>query len=168
MMDLYILRHAIAVQRGTSGNASDSDRSLTPAGKKKMRCIARGMKALGLEFDLILSSPLRRARQTAEIVAREFKVEKKLEFTPHLEVGGDPERLVRDLADRHGPLKSILLVGHEPQLSCLISVLVFGSDAADVVMKKGGLCKLTADSLCYGRCAMLKWLLTPGQMIRIR
>ena len=68
-MELYILRHAIAVERGSPGFEEDSTRPLTPAGEGKMRQIAKGMRALSVDPDLILSSPYVRARQTAEIVA---------------------------------------------------------------------------------------------------
>ena len=59
---------------------------------------------------------------------------------------------------------TVLLVGHEPDLSGLISLLVAGDTASAVVMKKGGLCKLSTESLKHGRCAALAWLLTPKQM----
>jgi phosphohistidine phosphatase SixA len=68
-MNLFLLRHAIAVEPGALSGASDAARPLSPEGKEKMRKIARGMKALDLSFDLILSSPYVRARETAEIVA---------------------------------------------------------------------------------------------------
>ena len=60
--------------------------------------------------------------------------------------------------------ESVLLVGHEPYLSGLISLLVSGEGTLSVVMKKAGLCKLTTESLKHGRCASLEWLLTPKQM----
>ena len=68
-MKLYILRHGIAVEPGTPGYETDADRPLTSEGERKMRQIAGAMEALELSFDLILSSPYLRARQTAEIVA---------------------------------------------------------------------------------------------------
>ena len=71
-MNLYIIRHAIAVNEGTDGYESDSERPLTDKGRKKMREIAKGLRNLGVEFDLILSSPYVRARETAEILADVF------------------------------------------------------------------------------------------------
>ncbi len=166
-MDIYILRHGIAVVRGAPGIERDSDRSLSEKGATKMRRIARGMKALGLSFDVILTSPYLRARQTAEIVAAEFDAEKKLELCPHLEVAGDPAELVVELQARSDSLESVLLVGHEPYLSELVSVLISGDERTEVTMKKGGLCKLTADKISYGHCANLDWLLAPKQLTRI-
>src|SRR5574342_1284736 len=113
-MELYILRHAIAVARGSEGFRRDSDRPLTDTGRAKLRRVVRGMKALGLSFDLILTSPYVRARQTAESVANEMGAEKRLETTPHLAPDGDPRALIRQMASRSAESQRILLVGHEP------------------------------------------------------
>lgn len=160
-MELYILRHAIAVERGTPGYR-DSDRPLTPDGEKKMIRAARGMKAIGLSFDLILTSPYQRAKHTAEIVAQAFDAPDKLIITTALMPTGDPGELVAQL-NRH-TADSILLVGHEPYLSSFISTLLVGDERLPLTLKKGGLCKLTVNTLKYGRCAMLQWLLTPRQL----
>jgi phosphohistidine phosphatase len=163
-MNLYILRHAIAVERGSGGIGDDSLRPLTGGGKAKMRAIARGMRAMRLSFDLVLSSPYRRARDTAQIVVKEFGLDDSIELSPDLEPGGDPDRLMRRLAEtRPGP-SSVLLVGHEPYLSSLISMLLSGGSHDSITLKKGGLCKLTLGRVTYGRCATLEWLLTPRQL----
>jgi phosphohistidine phosphatase len=167
-MELYVLRHAIAVERGTPGFVDDSQRPLTDKGAQKMQRVAKGMLALELSFDIILSSPFIRAKQTAEIVADVFRAQKKLEFTPHLEVGGEPKKLIDLINEKHGSDSSILLVGHEPYLSGFISMMIAGTDVLSITMKKGGLCKLSASELRYGKCATLEWLLTPGQMAIIR
>ena len=114
---------------------------------------------------MILSSPFVRARQTAEIVAGELKLKKRLQFTDTLACGGSLKNLVGLLAGLESAPEDVLLVGHEPNLSRLISLLVSGdADAAAVEMKKGGLCKLEIVELEYGQCARLAWLLTPAQM----
>ena len=166
-MDLYLLRHAIAVPRGTEGYDNDEDRPLTPKGEKKMYRIAEGMKSLDLAFDVILSSPLLRARRTAEIVAEVFDLRKKLRFSEYLGTGGDEEDLIKELVDEYSSHTSLLLVGHEPDMSSLISLMVSGGPECAVTMKKGGLCRLSIDALHYGRCASLEWLLTPRQLTRI-
>jgi len=166
-MDLYLLRHAIAVVRGAPGVERDSDRPLSEKGDAKMRQIARGMKALGLSFDLIVTSPYLRARQTAEIVAAEFGAEKKMELSPHLALDGDPAELLDELRSQHASVESVLLVGHEPYLSELVSVLISGDERTEVLMKKGGLCKLAVEDLAYGQCATLEWLMAPRQLTRI-
>lgn len=167
-MNLYILRHAIAVERGTEGYENDSDRPLTQKGERKMYEIARGMEALDLTLDVILSSPFVRARRTAEIVAEVFGCEKRLGFTKHLAVGGDTEELIKEVLEDYGNKEDIMLVGHEPYLSGLISHLTTGGSDLSLVMKKGGLCKLAADSLSYSQCASLEWLLAPRHLVRIR
>jgi phosphohistidine phosphatase len=166
-MDLYLLRHAIAVPRGTEGYDNDADRPLTPKGEKKMFRIAGGMKSLDLRFDAVLSSPLLRARRTAEIVAEVFGLRKKLRFSEYLGTGGDEEDLIKELADEYSSDASLLLVGHEPDMSSLISLLVSGGPECAVTMKKGGLCKLSIDALHHGRCATLEWLMTPRLLTRI-
>jgi phosphohistidine phosphatase len=166
-MELYVLRHAIAVERGAPEIRRDSERPLSSAGRKRMQRIARGMRALKMRPELILSSPYLRARQTAELVAREFEAESILELSPLLEPGGDPEELMSLLGGEYGSIGSVVLVGHEPSLSELISMLLSGDERMAVTMKKGGLCKLTLENPRYGRCATLEWLLTPRQLTRL-
>ena len=167
-MDLYILRHGIAVEPGTPGYEDDADRPLTPEGQRKLGQIADAMEALDLSFDRIISSPYVRARGTAEIVAEALGADKTLELSDTLTPGGSFKRLVELLNRLEPSPKSVLLVGHEPYLSGLISLLVSGKETFGVVMKKGGLCKLTTESLKHGRCAALQWLVTPKQMALMR
>jgi len=145
----------------------ESKRPLTMEGVGKMRRIARGMRRLKLDFDVILASPYLRAKQTAEIVAAVLSVGDKLQFSDHLAGHGDLVQLVTELNEYHRACKSILLVGHEPSMSELISMLLAGNRSLQLVLKKGGLCKLTVDALRHGRCATLDWLLTPGQLRRL-
>jgi len=163
-MILYLLRHGIATEPGAPGIAGDADRPLTPEGERKLEQIADAMEALDLSFDVILSSPYLRARQTAELIAAALKARKKLELTDCLTPGGSMKKLVELLNQLQPAPESVLLVGHEPFLSGLVSLLVFGEARSAVVMKKGGLCKLSATPLRAGRCAVLDWLLTPKQM----
>jgi phosphohistidine phosphatase len=164
-MNLYLLRHGLAVELGEHGINKDADRPLTGKGKAKLGKIAAAMQAIDLSFDLILSSPYLRARQTAEIVADSFNARKRVEFSEALTPGGSSRKLV-EVINRLGPSSNgVLLVGHEPFLSELISLLVSGGTGVPVLMKKGGLCKLSAESLQHGRCATLEWLLTPKQMM---
>jgi phosphohistidine phosphatase len=167
-MDLFLLRHAIAEPAGQSGVRLDRDRRLTPEGEKKMRKIARGMKACKLEFDLILSSPFVRAKQTADIVAETFECKKRLKLSSHLAPGGSFQKLIDELNSDCSDKKSILLTGHEPYLSSLMSFLISGGPEIPINFKKGGLGKLTTEGLRHGRCATLEWLLTPRQLQTLR
>jgi phosphohistidine phosphatase len=159
-MEIYILRHGIAVNRGTPGYKKDSDRPLTPEGEEKVHQIAKAMLAMELKFDLILSSPYLRSKQTAQIVAAEL--DEEVTLTDLLTPDGNPLELIRELNDEKP--QRVLLVGHEPHLSGLISVLVTGESDAAIELKKGGLCNLSTDRLAFGQCATLNWLLTPKQL----
>jgi len=164
-MNLFILRHGLAVEPGTAGY-DDAARPLTSEGKSKLNLIAAAMLKLDLSFDLILSSPYTRTRQTAEIVAERLKLSDKLEFISPLEPQGNSSDLIK-LIKKGASAENILLVGHEPNLSELISLLVFGELQSVVVMKKAGLAKLGVTTLKAGRCAMLEWLMTPKQLVLI-
>jgi len=163
-VNLYLLRHGIAVDPGSPGYENDSERPLIPKGERRLRDAAAAMKKLELSFDLILSSPFVRAKQTAEIVASELKLKKRVEFFDGLVPGGNPKALIHALNELKPALEDVLLVGHEPYLSQLISLLVSGDANAAIEMKKGGLCKLETGELRQGQCARLAWLLTPAQM----
>src|SRR5689334_13536187 len=143
-MNLYLLRHGLAVEPGTPGFAKDADRPLTPKGERKLWKIAEAIEAMEITFDLILSSPYVRARQTAEIVAEALNLRKTLEFSDALVPAGNVNRLIESLNQIEPSPENVLLVGHEPYLSELISMLVSGQAGFAVVMKKGGLCKLSA------------------------
>jgi len=167
-MNLYMLRHAIAVERGTPGYVSDADRALTDRGKKRLKRAIGGMKQLGIRFDCAISSPYVRALETANITAREFGIEKSLAISDALAPGGDLHNLVDQLAQLFESYQNIVIVGHEPDLRSLISLLTTGdSHTLSLWMKKSGLCKLSIDQLIAGRCASLEWLLTSKQLRHI-
>lgn len=163
-MNIFILRHGIAVDRGTPGFDSDSERPLTPKGERKLLQVADAMEAMNLNFDIILTSPFIRARDTARIIADSLGAKKRLQETDDLTPGGSPKNLIEHIQAIKPAPENILLVGHEPYLSQLVSFLIAGDIHALVLLKKGGLCKLNTDGLRYARCAMLEWLLTPKQM----
>jgi len=164
-MNLYLIRHAIAVDEGTA-DLEDSQRPLTDKGRKKMRQIAKGLHALGAEFDLILSSPYLRAQETAEVLADVFKMKKKLIFSESLLPESEPEKVIFEINESHA-VDSLALVGHEPHLSALIGLLTAGNANIDVTLKKGGVCHLSADDLHHAHRATLEWLLTPGILVAI-
>jgi phosphohistidine phosphatase len=163
-MNFYILRHGIAVERGSPDFENDSERPLTPKGKKQLRKISAAMEKMGLHFDLILCSPLLRAKQTAEIIAGNLKLKRRLQFSDELAPDGSPKKLIQQLNELKPLPGNILFAGHEPYLSELISLLVSGGKHVAIDFKKGGLCKLEIENLSAGKCATLAWLLTPQQM----
>jgi len=159
------MRHGIAVARSAGRRHRDADRRLTARGAEKVRRIAKALKRRNVSFDVILSSPFRRAKETADVVASVFKCRDRIALSLNLRVGGDPEAFVREMHSRYGRLHGILAVGHEPYLSSLISILLSGDTQMRVTMKKGGVCKLSAAHLRYGRCASLEWLIPPGKLL---
>ena len=166
-MNLYIIRHAIAVDEATSDYASDSERPLTDKGRKKMRQIAKALRSLGVEFDLILSSPYIRACETAEILADVFKMKSKIVFSDYLIPEGNPELLIGEINEKY-TVDSLAIVGHEPYLSALIGWLIADTSKIEINLKKGGVCHLSADDLHHNdHRATLEWLLPPGILIEI-
>ena len=163
-MDIYILRHAIAEDVSRTGK--DRDRVLTDEGIRKTHEAGKALKKLEITFDLVLSSPFARAWQTAEIVVRELDCKKLLESCEPLGSGGPSSDLLAELKTASERASSLLVVGHEPDLSGLISILLSGSEEIAITMKKGGLCKLVCASPEAG-AARLEWLLTPKQLCRI-
>ena len=164
-MELFILRHGIAVERGTEGVKNDFDRRLTPEGEEKLRRITRAMRHLQLSFDWILSSPYVRARETAELVASALALKKKIELQETLGADSNPREFIAGLIRVADLPKRVLVVGHEPSLSTLASLLLTGNAQPCLSFKKGGLAKLTVGKLRVGRCATLEWILTPKQML---
>lgn len=165
-MDLYALRHAIAVDRGTEEYVQDdSRRPLTRKGIRRMRRAARGVRRLGLTVDLILSSPYLRARETAEIVATALD-DTTLELFQPLAAEIPPEQALRQIARRAEGLKSLLLVGHEPQLSAMASLLIAGNPDLALELKKGGMFKIEAEQLQAGT-GVLEWWLTSRHLRRL-
>jgi len=167
-MNIYLLRHGIAVEREEWSAKSDADRPLTVEGEQQLRTSCAAMRRMGLSFELILSSPYERAKQTAVIVGEELGLKKQLKFSEELRSEGDPAKCVRELAQWQPEPKDVLLVGHEPYLSGLVSMLVTGKMKLAMDFKKGGLCRLKTGALEYDRCASLVWLLTPKQMALMR
>ena len=167
-MYLYIVRHAIAVEAGTPGYEDDSQRILTDKGRKKMNRIAQGLKELEDRMDLIITSPYLRALQTAKILKRAFYLKKvDVVETEHLTPMGYTDQLINEINQNYNAMERIALVGHEPSLSSLVSVLVAGESDLSLTLKKGGICRLSVGTLQYGRCATLDWLLSPSQLAEI-
>jgi phosphohistidine phosphatase len=160
-MKLYVLRHGEAAERGDPKFKNDADRPLTPKGMQRTKVLAHALRQMEISFDLIFSSPLVRARETAEIVEHGLRMHGRLELTDQLAPTGDMERLVELLNGVRPAPKTLLLVGHEPYLSSLISVLCAGGSNLAMTLKKGGLCRLGGEQLRCARCASLEWLLPP-------
>jgi len=164
-LELLILRHGEAGNRSSSVN-KDFGRDLTASGRTTMEVVATSINGLKLMVDKIATSPLARARESAEIVAKALKKEKDLEVWDELKPEGQTADLYRRLSKLKGE-SSILLVGHEPYLSGLISELISGSKGTQIILKKSGMAKVVVISLGAKPSGQLKWLLTPRQLKRM-
>jgi phosphohistidine phosphatase len=139
---LYLLRHGIASPRDPRRYPDDSLRPLTSSGKRRLASAARGMRRLRLSVSKIYTSPLRRCVQTAEIIARDLKPSPPVRTNRLLIPGASTARAVGFLSSRP-PTGTLLLVGHEPDLSRLASFLLHGGNVTPaMIWKKGGLCRI--------------------------
>ena len=163
-MMLYVLRHGVAEE--TAAEGGDRARRLTPAGRKKLRAAADGMRAIGLRFDLILTSPFARAAETAAIVAAAYDGQTPVQELAALEQGHAPADMLRGLRP-FARRPRLLIVGHEPGLSGLVALLLTGAaDGFRMVLKKGGLVTLEVHELGRRSGASLRAVLTPRHLRR--
>jgi phosphohistidine phosphatase len=160
-VDLFILRHGKAGQSSNGGD--DAARALTADGMAEIKKVAGWMRSKKYEFAVIATSPLARAYETAEIIARSLDQQDRLTIWDELAPGGNTGAVCRRLAG-YGEQASVLLVGHEPALSMLISRIISGNDTSSIVLAKGGLAKIRNYSCINRPSGDLQWLLTPRQM----
>ena len=141
-MEIYLIRHGIAAERGTYTN--DDERPLVAKGISKTQKVAEKLQSIGVEFDLILSSPLVRASQTAEILLQ-AGLSSTLEIFTALEPGGNIQDWLQWLEDtkRQNSSHKLALVGHQPDLGHWTEMLVWGSIRNQVVVKKAGIVGLS-------------------------
>jgi phosphohistidine phosphatase len=165
-MRLYIVRHAIAELRNIS-SPRDEDRALTPEGVEKMERAARGMKAMDFIPDTILTSPLVRARQTADILQNAFGTGVPIEINNDLAPGGDRGSLYRKIVDYAKEAHGLMIVGHMPSLGEIAGDLACGYQDCFFHLKKGGMCVI--DLECFqdeGRGELVS-LLTPALLRKL-
>lgn len=160
-MEIYILRHGIAVQRGTPGYPDD-DRPLTDEGIDKMKTGAKGIARIAGAFDVIISSPLIRALDTAKITAKAAGYTGEIVITELLIPGAPMGSLFRYI-DEYRDKEKVLLVGHEPQLGFIASRLL-GTNDSVIMFKKGGICRIDISNAAFGEKGILIWSLTPKQL----
>ncbi len=158
-MNIFFLRHGEAGKR-VAVPSKDLDRSLTESGKTEIAKIARSIKRLDVELDKIVTSPLPRARETAEIVTKFQKKSGKVELWDELRPEGNRTELFQRLAKLRQD-SELLIVGHEPYLSTAIGDLISGNSSARIVLKKGGLARVDMTSFHPKPSGELRWLLSP-------
>lgn len=158
--ELYIMRHGIAVVRSASTIVEDAKRPLTSEGKEKMCEIACGLVRAGMELDWIVSSPLVRAVETAEIVGEAQRSKAPMDVCEALRPGGPPEALITFLA-KHPNRRRVIVVGHEPDLGELAARLIGAGRNTQMPFKKGGCCLITFREFPPKSPGQLVWWLPP-------
>ena len=172
---LFIMRHGIALDRNSPLASDDAARPLTPKGRKRVARIAGGLLKMGYGFDWIVTSPLVRAAETAEIIATSGatsaaasasskKPNPPVDGCAALSPGGSPEAVLADVLAflaKHADRKRVMLVGHEPDLSALAGWLIGAGRDANLEFKKGGCCLIEYDGLPARHSGRLVWWLTP-------
>ncbi len=163
-MQLLIVRHAIAEDRleFASSEKNDDLRPLTPQGRKRMRRGARGLRALVPTIDVLAASPLVRAEQTAGILAEVYG-RPTLVRVPALAPGAGAEEAARWLATQPDAA-TVLVVGHEPDLSELIGWLTSGTAQSYIDFKKGGACLLHCPAPPSAGACRMQWLADPKSL----
>jgi phosphohistidine phosphatase len=162
---LYLIRHGLAAERGESF-PDDAKRPLTARGIQRMKREGKALAALDVAFDVILTSPLVRTRQTAEAVASAFREPPPIVNAPSLAPGGTHAAVVDDLAKQAHRRKKIAIVGHEPDIGELAARLLGVRKAIE--FKKGAICRIDVTALPPTGNGQLKWFLTPRILRKIR
>lgn len=171
-MHLYLLRHGVAADLSL-GIKRDADRPLTKEGWKKMRDEARGMRKLGIEFDLIFTSPYLRTRQTAMAVAEVYQFDADSIISIESLASGRPfahppyrnPEVFTDIGVYD--FQRALIVGHMPDMSEMASLLLTGEINTHFEFKKGSLCLIEVDGLPPRHPGVLRWMLTPKQLMML-
>ena len=157
-IELYLVRHAIAAERGPR-YPDDRLRPLTPAGTKKFGDSVKGLIKMDVAVDFMLTSPLVRARDTAIILAAGLKPKPPVAEIEALAPGGRPQALNDAIKTHAKKYRRIALVGHEPDLGELAARLI--GARGNVAFRKGGICLIETDGATPAGPGTLRWMLTP-------
>ncbi len=159
-MKLYLLRHGIAIDRIGGEISSDGQRPLTKEGQIETKRVAEALQKIGVKADLVVSSPLVRARQTAEIIFQVLAKGSEIQITDALAPGGTASDLYKFLSP-FSKANEIFLVGHEPDMSRLAGILLWAGPELYMPFKKAGLCRIDIADLPPSNPGVLKWFVTP-------
>ncbi len=166
-MEVIVVRHGVAMDRqeALAEGMADEDRPLTSKGQRRMKEAAKGLVAIAPEVVLVLSSPLRRAVETADIVRRAYDDVEYAE-TPALRPEAEPQELAQFLAES-ASAPTALVVGHEPHLSRWVSWCMTGEGRPVLSLRKGGACLLSFEDAPSAAKGRLAWLAPPSVLRRI-
>jgi phosphohistidine phosphatase len=161
---LYLIRHGLAEGRGTAW-PDDARRPLTERGMTRLRKEVRALDAMGVALDAVLTSPLVRSRQTAEIVASGFDPRPPVVLVEALAPGGSAVAVIAALGQQ-SKRERLALVGHEPGLGELAARLI--GARRPIPFKKGAICRIDVDEFPPATSGTLRWFLTPKMLRGLR
>jgi phosphohistidine phosphatase len=163
MLELYIIRHGLA-GIGLEDEALDHARPLKKKGREQMKGIAKALKQLNTSFDRVITSPLLRAKESAEIINKYCGTIKEVMVTDLLKPGASFEKMTKFLNElKH---EKIAIVGHEPFLSGFASYCLSNSKSSFIKLKKGGVLMLEIDGVIKPEQCKLSWLMEPNHLIK--
>jgi phosphohistidine phosphatase len=161
-MNVYLLRHAHALDLGEQGSQTDEERPLSDEGRRQTELVAGAVKRLGLRFDQVLTSPLRRAAETAQGLCRHLGLPGTALVTcEQLEPGVASKKLMKRL--RSLEANEVVLVGHAPDLGEHAAWLI-GSKRCQLEIAKAGIAAIRCDAAPRKGVGTLTWLLRPEQI----
>jgi phosphohistidine phosphatase len=160
-LELYLIRHGVAAERGDE-YPDDSKRPLTSAGISRLRKEARALDAMDIGFDHIITSPLVRTRQTADVFAETLKTKPSVSQSDALAPAGTPVAVIQEIG-KHSKKGRIALVGHEPNIGELAARLIGARTPLE--FKKGAICRIDFDVLPPKGTGQLRWFVT-AKMLR--
>ncbi|MBA3816634.1 MAG: phosphohistidine phosphatase SixA [Parachlamydiaceae bacterium] len=163
MLELYIIRHGFAGIR-LEDEALDEERPLKKKGKEKMKDISKGLKEMDVTFDVVLTSPLVRAKESAEILNAYCCKNNEVTVTDLLKPDASYEALVKFL-NQQKEFDKIAIVGHEPFLSGFACFCLSNTKNSFINLKKSGVLKLDVDKVIKPKRCALAWLIEPRHII---
>ncbi|MBW8895006.1 MAG: phosphohistidine phosphatase SixA [Acidobacteria bacterium] len=162
-LELYLIRHGVAAERGEE-YPDDSKRPLTSGGISRLRKEAKALEELGVGFDHIITSPLTRTRQTADVFAESLKSKPSVSQSDALAPAGTSAAVIQELA-KHMRKGRIALVGHEPNIGELAARLI--GARLPLEFKKGGICRIDFEVFPPKGVGQLRWFVTPRMLREI-
>lgn len=158
-MNLYLMRHAEAVDIGENGVRRDADRMLSERGLRQVATIADFLETQNIRLDCVVSTPIVRARQTAERLANRVAPDIAVTVLDELDLGVDPETFMRAL--RATRSDSLLAVGHMPDLAYLAGTLMAATAKPFIDFKKASVAAFAVDGELKAGTAVLQWFIRP-------
>jgi phosphohistidine phosphatase len=157
-MEIYLLRHGIAEDESPTGR--DSDRQLTPAGRRKLHEVLKLVAASGFKPHVIVSSPYVRARQTAEIASEVLGYKEEVHLANALVPDSDPEEVWQEIRNGYRGVSSLILASHEPLMGRCTGFLL-GHPGMLIDFKKGAIVRIDVDNYGVQPRGVFKWMLVP-------